>query len=98
MSRKTTLIQTAGIATLFMSIAGCGGNDNGSPAVTAQQACTSLQGKTISAGAVVSAVAVAASGVVPTYCKVSAHIEPHRFGGRAFLAVAQAHEEGDFNR
>lgn len=76
MSRKTTLIQTAGIATLFMSIAGCGGNDNSSPAVTAQQACTSLQGKTISAGAVVSAVAVAASGVVPTYCKVSAHIEP----------------------
>jgi len=76
MNRKITLIPTAGIATLLMSIAGCGGNDNTSQAVTAEQACTSLQGKTISAAAVVSAVAVAASGTVPTYCKVNARIDP----------------------
>ena len=76
MSKKTMLIQTAGIATVLMSIAGCDGNDSASPAVTAQQACTSLQGKTISAGTVVSAVAVAASGAVPTYCKVNARIDP----------------------
>lgn len=61
-------------------VAACGGsdgddndNDNG---VDAQQACSALAGKTIGAATAASAVVVAASGTVPTYCKVSARIEP----------------------
>ena len=60
-------------------LAGCGGgSDDDVPAaqqVTAQQACDALNNKTI-AGATVVAAAVAASGAVPTYCKVSGNIAP----------------------
>ena len=58
-------------------VAACGGSDD-SPAgqaITAQQACDSLTGKTI-AGATVTAVAVAASGATPTYCAASGTIAP----------------------
>ena len=59
-------------------LAGCGSSDDNSPTaqtISAQQACTTLSGKTI-AGATLSAVAVAASGAVPTYCKVNGTIAP----------------------
>ena len=55
-------------------VVGCGGNDTAQP-ITAQQACDALAGKTI-AGATVTAVAVAASGAVPTYCMASGTIAP----------------------
>lgn len=51
------------------------GDDETAPVVTAQQACTALSGKTI-AGATLAAVAVPASGAVPTYCKVNGTIAP----------------------
>ena len=69
---------TTAVAVTTAMLAGCGGsNDNTPPQqqVTAQQACDALNGKTI-AGATVTAVAVAASGAVPTYCKVSGNIAP----------------------
>jgi hypothetical protein len=44
--------------------------------VTAQQACTSLEGKTVGAATVTAAAVVAASGEVPAYCKVNARIDP----------------------
>lgn len=64
----------AGVAVL---VAACGGSDDGPTAetITAQQACESLTGKTI-AGTTVTAVAVAASGATPTYCRVSGTIAP----------------------
>ena len=66
-------ILLAGVAAL---VAGCGGNgDATAQPVTAQQACDALTGKTI-AGATVTAVAVAASGAVPTYCMASGKIAP----------------------
>ena len=66
-------ILLAGVAGL---VAGCGGNnDAAAQPVTAQQACNALAGKTI-AGATVTAVAVAASGAVPTYCMASGTIAP----------------------
>ncbi len=66
-------ILLAGAAAL---VAGCGGNDNSTTqSITAQQACDALTGKTI-AGATVTAVAVAASGAVPTYCMASGTIAP----------------------
>ena len=66
-------ILLAGVAAL---VAACGGNDNPSAQpITAQQACDALTGKTI-AGATVTAVAVAASGAVPTYCMASGNIAP----------------------
>ena len=56
----------------------CGGSDDNNTATTptAQQACTSLTGATVGGATVASAVVVAASGPVPSYCKVSAKIEP----------------------
>ena len=70
----TTAIAIA-IATAML--AACGGS-NDTPSqqqITAQQACDALNGKTI-AGATLTAAAVAASGAVPTYCKVSGNIAP----------------------
>ena len=69
---------TTAIAVATAMLAACGGsNDNTPPQqqVTAQQACDALNGKTI-AGATLTAAAVAASGAVPTYCKVSGNIAP----------------------
>ena len=57
-------------------LSACGSGDDGSaPVVSAQQACSVLSGKTI-AGATLAAVAVPASGAVPTYCKVNGTIAP----------------------
>ncbi len=56
-------------------LAACGGSDNNNGGVTAQQACDALAGKTV-AGATLTAATVAASGPVPTYCKVNGTIAP----------------------
>ena len=60
-----------------LSLMACGGSDDntGVAGISAQQACDAVTGKTI-AGAALSAVTVAASGAVPTYCKVSGTIAP----------------------
>ena len=65
------------VAATAALVAACGGSDdnNAAPGVTAQQACDSLSGKTI-AGTTVTAVAVAASGAPPTYCKATGTIAP----------------------
>ena len=64
------------LASVAALVAGCGGNDDSAAQpITAQQACDALNGKTI-AGATVTAVAVAASGPVPTYCMASGKIAP----------------------
>lgn len=74
----------AGVAGLFCAIvsgavllAACGGSgdDDSDSGVTAQQACDALAGRTV-AGATLAAVAVAASGPVPTYCRVNGTIPP----------------------
>ena len=60
----------------------CGGDDNEdepsaeAPGVSAQDACNALNGKTVGGAPSVSAVAVAASGATPTYCKVAGTIAP----------------------
>lgn len=75
MTNPTRLMATT-LSMLLLS--GCSDSDDDAPAtqsITAQQACTALAGKTI-AGATLSAVAVAASGAVPTYCKVNGTIAP----------------------
>ena len=67
---------TAGVVVAVLSA--CGGDDggpSGPQAVTAQQACDALSGKTI-AGATLTTVAVAASGAAPTYCKATGTIAP----------------------
>jgi len=78
-SCKTHLIHSAPLAATALCsllLSACGSGDDGTaPVVTAQQACTALSGKTI-AGATLTAVAVAASGPVPTYCKVNGTIAP----------------------
>jgi len=66
-----------------IAMVGCGGNDdekanvpaNGALA-TAEQACSTLSGKTLAGARVTAAAMVGASGAVPTYCKVSATIDP----------------------
>lgn len=64
---------TAGGAFL---LAACGGSDNNNTgSVTAQQACDALSGKTLAA-TTLTAVTVAASGTLPTYCKVNGTIAP----------------------
>jgi len=78
---KTHLTQSATLAATALCsllLAACGSGDDGTaPAqvVTAQRACDALSGKTI-AGAALTAVAVPASGAVPTYCKVNGTIAP----------------------
>jgi len=67
---------TVGVVVAVMSA--CGGDDDGPSgpqAITAQQACDTLSGKTI-AGATLTTVAVAASGAAPTYCKATGTIAP----------------------
>jgi hypothetical protein len=76
MIRTTLALSAIGALALLSACGGSDDDDNGGPAsVTAQQACDALTGKTI-AGATLSAVAVAASGAVPTYCKVNGTIPP----------------------
>lgn len=66
------------VAAATALLTACGGSDdnNTATAPTAQQACTSLAGATVGGATVATAVVVAASGPVPSYCKVSAKIEP----------------------
>lgn len=65
------------VAASLMSLSACGGSDddtaNRSP--TAAQACATLSGKTIG-GATLTAAAIAASGAVPTYCRVNGTLAP----------------------
>ena len=63
------------LCALLLSACGSSDDDATTPAVTAQQACTTLSGKTI-AGAALTAAAVPASGAEPTYCKVTGTIAP----------------------
>jgi feruloyl esterase len=79
MTTNRTKLTAVALSGLLLSA--CGGSGDETPptpavtAVTAQQACAALSGKTI-AGATLSAVAVAASAAVPTYCKVNGTIAP----------------------
>jgi hypothetical protein len=76
-------LEAGGFATTVVAIAtamlaACGDSNDNTPTqqqITAQQACDALDGKAI-AGATLTAAAVAASGAVPTYCKVSGNIAP----------------------
>lgn len=70
----------AGLA-LALVLAGCGGDDDGgggpgSPQATAQQVCATLNGKTLGGASVVSTAVVAATGTMPTFCRVTARMEP----------------------
>lgn len=77
--RKTGLIHSAPLVTTALCtllLSACGsGDDDPAPIVTAQMACDALSGKTIG-GTTLAAVAVPASGPVPTYCKVNGTIAP----------------------
>src|SRR5205085_3831396 len=72
---------------VVLALAGCGGGDGGlvlptppaAPAATvptAQQACNALSGKVLGGATVLSTTVVAAAGTAPSYCRVSARIEP----------------------
>jgi hypothetical protein len=68
----------AAAASAALMFSACGGDGDGAlPAqtVSAQQACSALSGKTI-AGATLTTAMVAASGAVPSYCKVTGTIAP----------------------
>jgi hypothetical protein len=75
----TTLVLTTAVSAMLL-LPACGGDDDdddddGASGVSAQQACNALDDRTV-AGATLTAVAVAASGAVPTYCKVNGTISP----------------------
>ena len=76
---RTHLASLIGTGLCSLLLSACGSDDDEAapvaPVVTAQQACAALSGKTI-AGATLAAVAVPASGAVPTYCKVTGTIAP----------------------
>jgi feruloyl esterase len=76
-ARLACSVPLAAMASCTLLLSGCdsGDDDESARVVTAQQACAALTGKTI-AGATLSAVEVAASGPVPTYCKVNGTIAP----------------------
>ena len=66
------------VTAALLSLTACGGNDDNNQASrfpNAAQACATLSGKTIG-GTTLTAVAVAASGAVPTYCKVNGTLAP----------------------
>ena len=67
-----------GIGAATALVTACGGSDDNDagPTATAQQACTALASAAVGGATVAAAVMVAASGPVPSYCKVSARIEP----------------------
>lgn len=70
------------LATGVALLVACGGGDDPAPPptppqnVTAQQACTTLAGKTVAGATVLTATVVPAAGEIPTYCRVSARIAP----------------------
>ena len=76
MAERTRLLGWVSVVTCAsLSVVACGGSDDDNGGVTAQQACDALAGKTV-AGATLTAAAVAASGTVPTYCKVNGTLAP----------------------
>lgn len=67
----------AAITVAAGTLVGCGGDgDEPATSITAQQSCAALQGRTLGGASIVSAVALAASGAVPTYCRVVGRIDP----------------------
>jgi hypothetical protein len=76
-SRVTRAVVLAAAAACSLMMVACGSNndDAAAPVVSAQQACATLSGKTIG-GATLTAVVVAASGAVPTYCKANGTLAP----------------------
>ncbi len=75
MMNALTKLTSAALGALLLSACGSSDDNAGAAPITAQQACTTLAGKTM-AGATLAAVAVAASGPTPTYCKVNGTIAP----------------------
>lgn len=73
MTHQFTKLAAATFGGLLLSA--CGGSDDNPATVNAAQACAALSGKTM-AGGTLTAVSVAASGAVPTYCKVNGTIAP----------------------
>jgi pimeloyl-ACP methyl ester carboxylesterase len=72
------LYRVTGTTLAAVVLAACGGHDDATAPtakVSARQACAALSGKTVG-GATLTAVAVAASGAVPTYCKVNGTLDP----------------------
>jgi hypothetical protein len=67
-----------GSAMCAAALTGCGGSNdnNATPSVSAEQACAALAGKTIAGAASLAAVPVAASGPLPSYCKVNGSMIP----------------------
>ncbi len=70
-------------AAAVTALAACGGGDESAPvvaqpppSVSAQQACSTLEGKSVGGASVTAAAMVAATATVPTYCKISALIAP----------------------
>jgi hypothetical protein len=70
-------VGAAVVAASLISLSACGGSDDdaGDRSPTAAQACATLAGRTIG-GATLTAAAIPASGVVPTYCKVNGTLAP----------------------
>lgn len=74
----STGLGSAVVVASIISLSACGGSDDSSAArqsSNAQQACTTLSGKTIG-GATLTAAVVPANGPVPTYCKVNGTLAP----------------------
>ncbi|MDB5898362.1 MAG: Feruloyl esterase [Ramlibacter sp.] len=69
---------------VVLALAGCGGSDGDviappPPATTiasAQQVCETLSGKALGGATVVSTTVVTATGTLPTFCRVSARMDP----------------------
>ncbi len=71
-------VGSAVVIASIISLSACGGSDDSSAArqsSNAQQACTTLSGKTIG-GATLTAAVVPANGPAPTYCKVNGTLAP----------------------
>ncbi len=76
---RRTQIAALAIVAATAFLRGCGGGNAGAPAapgVDARQACATLQGKKIAGATVTAAAVIAASAAVPTYCNVTAKVEP----------------------
>jgi feruloyl esterase len=72
-------VRTALVLAVLGSLTACGGSDDDPPPArplpNAAQACSTLSGKTMG-GAALTAVSMAASGPVPSYCKVNGTLAP----------------------
>lgn len=75
------LLRGLGLVLAALLAACGGGNDDdddqaGTPTASAQQTCAALEGKTIGGASVQSTTVVTATGTLPTFCRVSARMEP----------------------